>query len=95
MSEYKTRGDVSWEWTEDFKDKRYRPERGPQVAYCIAGYEVEADDDTEWSGHMNRTGSIIAIMVGDDNPYVMEESELIEIPEDSYCGGCGQIGCGH
>jgi hypothetical protein len=34
------------------------------------------------------------VMVGDDQVYRLEESEMELISEDEFCGGCGQIGCG-
>lgn len=34
-------------------------------------------------------------MVGDDALYLIEISEVEIIDDDEFCGGCGQIGCGH
>jgi len=33
-------------------------------------------------------------MVGDDRDFTFEEHELTKIPEEDFCGSCGQIGCG-
>lgn len=37
----------------------------------------------------------VVVMVGDDREHVVAVEDLTEIDEDAYCGGCGQIGCGH
>ena len=34
-------------------------------------------------------------MVGDDREIVIVLDEYREVDEDAYCGGCGQMGCGH
>lgn len=62
------------------------------VAYVVLGWQVEADEDTEWSGMMNRTGKLVCVMVGDDSKYLFEPEDLTAIDEDDYCSGCGQIG---
>ena len=51
-------------------------------------FDVEMDDnhdeDTDW---------IVARMVGDDRDFTLERAECTPIPEDKFCGECGQVGC--
>ena len=47
------------------------------------------DDDTE------RTGRVVAIMVGDDRHFTFEPDELTPLAREAYCGSCGQVGCTH
>lgn len=34
-------------------------------------------------------------MVGDDRDFTVDLDDLQPLNEDEFCGGCGQIGCGH
>lgn len=34
-------------------------------------------------------------MVGDDFEWHVDASDITPLPEEEFCGGCGQIGCGH
>lgn len=63
------------------------------VAFSVLGWETEPDQDTEWSGCENRTGNLIAVMVGDDRHFSVDPDDLSELDEKSYCHECGQIGC--
>lgn len=66
------------------------------VAWRVRGYQVVPDEETEWTGWPGfyiRTGLLVATMVGDDRPFTFPPSDLIPIPENSYCPECGQIGC--
>jgi len=63
------------------------------VAFRIYGWETEPDEDTEWSGIENRTGNLVAVMIGDDRKHIIGPSDIIPISEDEYCPECGQIGC--
>jgi len=63
------------------------------IAWSVLGWELEPDEDTEWSGYYNRTGNVLAIMIGDDRVFKFEPDELNAINEDQYCPECGQIGC--
>ena len=65
------------------------------IAWDVLGWEVEADEDTEWSGYYVRTGEILAVMVGDDRVWTFSPDDITPLAEEEYCGGCGQIGCGH
>lgn len=64
------------------------------VAWYVYGWEVQPDDDTEWSGCYNRTGLLVCCMVGDDQPFVIDPDDLQAIDDEEYCHSCGQIGCG-
>ena len=81
-----------YETDAQFNDTRYR-ELGGGSAWYIIGWEVEATEDTEWSGDYKRTGNVLAVLVGDDRVDSMDPDDLEPIAEDSYCSGCGQIGC--
>lgn len=65
------------------------------VAWHVLGWETLPDEDTEWSGMEERTGRVVAIMVGDDAKFRFEPEELTPISREDYCGSCGQIGCTH
>jgi hypothetical protein len=67
----------------------------PAVAVWIRGWQTEPDEDTEWSGYENRTGMLVATMVGDDAQHLIDPGDVITLPREDYCGECGQIGCGH
>jgi hypothetical protein len=66
-----------------------------RIAYRVLGWQTEPDEDTEWSGCENRTGMVVAVMIGDDRRHIVDESDLVPIKREEYCGECGQIGCGH
>jgi len=65
------------------------------IAWYVRGWEIRPDEDTEWSGIEERTGNIIATMVGDDRQFVFGPDEITPLAREEYCGGCGQMGCGH
>ena len=70
--------------------------RGVQgIAYRVAGWEVEPDADTEWTGELVRTGNVVVYMVGDDRLEAVDPDELVAIDRADYCGECGQVGCSH
>jgi hypothetical protein len=64
------------------------------IAWRVYAWEEEADEDTEWTGMLVRTGRVLAHMVGDDRTFSFEPDELTVIAEDDYCSCCGQVGCG-
>jgi hypothetical protein len=37
----------------------------------------------------------IYTMVGDDHRWHIDMHDVTPLNDDEYCGGCGQIGCGH
>lgn len=53
---------------------------------CWSDYGSELIDDEDW---------VIVVWVGDDTEHAVEVSQLTKIDDESYCGACGQIGCGH
>lgn len=63
------------------------------IAWHLLGWQVEPDEDTEWSGTYNRTGDVVAVMVGDDRRFIVELGDLNPIKPEDYCGQCGQMGC--
>jgi len=65
------------------------------VAWHVMGWETAPDDDTEWSGIEERTGQIVAVMVGDDRRFAFDPEDVTPLPREDYCGSCGQIGCRH
>lgn len=42
-----------------------------------------------------RTGEIVAVMVGDDRRFTFDLNEISPLEREEYCGECGQIGCSH
>jgi hypothetical protein len=78
---------------ETFSADAYRHARMTGVAFRILGWETEPDEDTDWSGCENRTGRVLAVMVGDDYRHRCDPEDLTPLPREEYCGGCGQIGC--
>jgi len=68
---------------------------GAGIAWRVRGWETEPDDDTEWSGMENRTGKVIAVMVGDDRQFSFDPDDLTPLDDDDFCHECGQVGCCH
>ena len=65
------------------------------VAWYVYGWETVPTEDTEWSGYEERTGRVVAVMVGDDRRFTFDPSELEPLAREEYCGVCGQTGRGH
>jgi hypothetical protein len=63
------------------------------IAWHVLGWETEPDKDTEWSGYENRTGKIVAVMVGDDRKFVFDQGDITPLESGQYCPSCGQTGC--
>ncbi len=66
-------------------------ERGQTVSWAITQGKVAAwivEDQSE-------VQQVKIRMVGDDRDFLVDRSEVEVIEEDAFCGGCGQIGCGH
>ena len=78
------------EWDGAYQISGYRG-----IAWSVLGWELEPDEDTEWSGCYNRTGNIVAVMIGDDRHFTFEPGEAERIDDLAYCAECGQIGCRH
>ncbi len=75
-------------------DAHYRVRGYSGIAFYLLGWETAPDEDTEWSGYENRTGNIVAVMVGDDRKHIVDKDDLTLLEEDKFCRSCGQIGCG-
>lgn len=74
-----------------------------------AGYErpqgggattSKGDPDCEhlsiaWDQDTERTGRVVAVMVGDDRRFVVDEEDVTPLAREDYCGECGQVGCTH
>lgn len=80
---------------DDFPASAYTVRGYAGIAWYVLGWETEPDDDTEWSGCENRTGQVVAIMVGDDRHFSVQPDDLTPLTRAAYCGVCGQIGCAH
>ena len=80
---------------EAFPHDAYRVRGYSGVAFTILGWEMEEDEDTEWTGMLARSGKVIGVMVGDDSEYTIDPEDISPLSDEEYCGGCGQIGCGH
>lgn len=67
------------------------------VAWRVYGWELETvwDDDIGESTDEQRTGKVVAVMVGDDRRFTFDPSDLEPLDDLAYCAECGQIGCGH
>jgi len=76
-----------------FPAEAYKVDGYPGVAWSVLGWEVEADEDTEWTGYLVKTGQIVAVMIGDDRKFTFSPDEVKAIDEQEYCHECGQIGC--
>ncbi len=63
------------------------------IAWSILGWELEEDEDTEWTGQYTATGKLLAIMKGDDRVFTFDEDEFTALTEDQFCPECGQTGC--
>ena len=68
---------------------------GTGIAWYVRGWEVEPDEDTEWTGIMERTGRLIMTMVGDDARFSVDPDDVAPLDREDYCGECGQVGCRH
>lgn len=89
------RGRVHYESdSEAFPADAYAVQGYKGVAFYVLGWEMEPDEDTEWTGMEVRTGKVVAVMVGDDHRFTFDPNEIAPLERSAYCGSCGQIGCG-
>jgi len=79
--------DVHYEEDPRWDGKAYRVRGWSAVAWQVLGWHVTAEGE--------RTGLVVAWMVGDDEPHLIRPGDLQRIRRGSYCGACGQIGCTH
>ena len=61
------------------------------IAWDVLGWELEPDENTEWTGCYERTGNLVVVMVGDDRPFTVDPGGLSPLSEDDFCSECGQI----
>lgn len=54
-----------------------------------------ACDDVSWNEEpeFERTGNVLAVMVGDDRYHSVNPSDLTMLKRSAFCGECGQVGC--
>lgn len=76
-------------------ENAYAVEGWRGVAWRVYGWQTAPDEDTEWSGIEERTGLLVCVMIGDDEPHTFEPGEVARLDDDDYCAVCGQIGCTH
>jgi hypothetical protein len=72
-------------------DARYTVAGYGGVAFYLTGWAV--DDTDEDGDEVYSDSMVIAVMVGDDRPHLVDVDDLTVINEDDYCHECGQVGC--
>lgn len=75
-----------------FNAQAYRVRFYRGVAFWVMGWELDVDEAT---GASQRSGNVVAVMVGDDQHHSFSPAELTPVSRHEYCGECGQIGCSH
>jgi hypothetical protein len=63
-------------------------------SYCGGLDNYNGYEDDEWEDGQELTSAFFH-MVGDDRLYEIEIEDIEILDDDEFCGGCGQIGCGH
>lgn len=63
------------------------------IAWRVYAWETQPDEDTEWTGIEERTGNVLAHMIGDDRTFSFDPDDLTALPVGGYCVDCGQVGC--
>jgi len=66
----------------------------PELAFMWDEFGNEWEEEVEGKWVPDVGGRVVAVMVGDDRRFVFDLEDLEVIKEDSFCSGCGQIGCG-
>ena len=72
----------------------YRVSGYSGIAFYVLGWETEPNADTDWTGIEERTGNVLAVMVGDDHRHSIDPDDLEPLDPLDFCRDCGQIGCG-
>ena len=80
---------------EAFPAEAYSVQGYRGVAWYVYGWETEPTEDTEWDVIEERTGRVVAVMIGDDRRHTFDPDELTPLEREGYCGVCGQVGCTH
>jgi|DEB0MinimDraft_6_1074348.scaffolds.fasta_scaffold04388_2 hypothetical protein len=61
--------------------------------------EPDPDDEFWWDADdsclADMSGDVLVVAVGDDYRHRVSVKDLLPIPDDDYCGSCGQTGCAH
>ncbi len=70
------------------------------VACIFVGMQIERFWDLDEGIYLEdpeerETGMALVVMVGDDHRHAVDPEDMTEIDEETFCHGCGQIGCGH
>ena len=86
---------MNYEPDDDAFPSAYTAQGWRGIAWRVLGWETTPDEDTEWSGQEQRTGNVVAHMIGDDSLFRFEFDELTPLDREEYCGVCGQVGCSH
>ena len=63
------------------------------IAWHVLGWELQETEETEWTGTKERTGNVVAVMIGDDRYFTFDPEDIIPLDDGTYCFECGQIGC--
>ena len=79
--------------------------KGPSKTWTEESWEIVCeDDDCDHASDMcyvyrepeeeDDEYMVDCVMVGDDRVFSFYADDLTILPEDEFCSGCGQIGCG-
>lgn len=79
------------------------------IAFYVTGYEtvtreidafwIDEDGDVEQVGTGEfetvelSDGKLKMVMVGDDREHLVDREDITPLPDEQFCGGCGQVGC--
>ena len=74
-----------------FSADAYRVDGWDGIAFRVLGWELDSDEDTEWTGTYERTGQVAVHMVGDDRVFLVDPDDLTPLRDGEYCPECGQI----
>lgn len=72
----------------------------PGIAMWFLNYDVMHFHSAECEyegcyGGVTDTDTAVVQMVGDDRKITVGADTLSAIDREDFCGGCGQMGCGH
>ena len=74
-------------------DARYAVAGRGGVAFYLDRYYNDGRVDEDGEPLEIDTSRVVAVMVGDDQEWVVDVDQLRKLSDDEYCSGCGQIGC--
>jgi len=78
---------------ETFSAPAYRVRGYGGVAWYVLGWETRPIEDEYGEDAIERSGYVVARMVGDDRHFLFRRDEFKALDREEYCGSCGQIGC--